>query len=142
MVDLVFLTQQFYIDHSQYPEILHKDDRPHVQVKININGALFCIPLRSNISHPYVLWTDKVNKYGLDFSKTVIIADINKYIDCINRPTIRQTEFNALRGKEYIIKSNLIKYINKYKKAKKNLNIPRNKLIVQYSSLQYFEKYI
>ena len=29
-----------------------------------------------------------------------------------------------------------------YKKAKQNLNIPRNQLLVKYSTLQYFEEFL
>ena len=139
LIKLVFLTQQFYDDYSHCAEILHKDDRPHVQAQVQVEGSLFCIPLRSNINHPHVLWTDKANKCGLDFSKTVVILDSQKYIDQTRQPIIRQNEFDALRGKEFIIETNLNKYIEKYKEAKKSQHIPRNRLLVQCSTLQYFE---
>ena len=142
MVKFVLLTQQFYSDYSQYPEILQKEDRPHIQAQIEVDGSIFCVPLRSNISHPNVLWTDKANKCGLDFSKTVVIVDSQKYIDQTRHPVIRQIEFDALRGKEFIIETNLKKYIAKYKAAKDKRHIPRNSLLVQYSTLQYFEEYI
>ena len=103
---------------------------------------MFCIPLRSNINHPNVFWTDKASKCGLDFSKTVVIIDSHKYIDHTRKPVIRQNEFDALRGKEYIIETNLKKYIEKYKSAKKAQHIPRNRLLVKCSTLQYFEKSI
>lgn len=142
MIDLVFLTQAFYNDHKQCKEILHKDDRPHIQVTIKVSGLLFCVPLRSNINHPNVLWTDKENKCGLDFSKTVLITDSQRYIDDTRRPIIRQSEFDSLRGKEYIIETALKKYIAKYRKAKSMMHISRHRLLVEYSTLQYFEKYI
>jgi protein AbiQ len=138
----VFLTQDFYSDHAHCPEILLKDDRPHIQIQVKVNNQLFCIPLRSNISHQHVLWTDRANKCGLDFSKAVIIIDSQKYIDNLRQPIIRQNEFDTLRGKEHIIETSLMKYVTKYKDAKNNLHISRNSLLVKCSTLQYFEKYI
>ena len=43
-----------------------------------INNVLFAIPLRSHINHPFVLWTDKENHCGLDFSKAVKILQYCK----------------------------------------------------------------
>lgn len=37
---------------------------------------------------------------------------------CYTRCSIRQNEFDALRGKDYKIKIKMEKYIEKYKKAK------------------------
>lgn len=56
--------------------------------------------------------------------------------------TDRQNEFNALKGKEHIVQMKLVQYIRTYKKAKERMDVPRNKIICQYSTLQYFEKYI
>ncbi len=53
-----------------------------------INGVQYAIPLRSNINHPHVFWTDKNNHCGIDFSKAVIITD-EKYIDTTVTPYIR-----------------------------------------------------
>jgi hypothetical protein len=141
-VKLVFLTQQFYNDYFHCPEILHKEDRPHIQVQVKIDGFLFCIPLRSNINHLHVIWTDKANNCGLDLSKTIVITNSSEYIDVTRKPVIRQQEFDSLRGKEHLIKTSLIKYIAKYKLAKSNIHISRNRILIQYSALQYFEEYI
>ena len=56
--------------------------------------------------------------------------------------TDRQNEFNALKGKEHIVQMKLVQYIRTYKKAKERMDVSRNKIICQYSTLQYFEKYI
>ena len=142
MIELVILSKQFYADYSHCPEVCQKKDRPHIQVQIELDGVIYCVPLRSNINHPHVFWTDRTNKCGLDFSKTVIVMDARRYVDRSKKPTIRSQEHNALRGREYIIKKSLIKYIALYKDAKKNTHIPRNQMLVQYSTLQYFEEYI
>ena len=55
---------------------------------------------------------------------------------------LRQHEFDALRGKDYKIKTKMEKYISEYKKAKNDLSKPINQKLVMYSTLQYFEKEI
>jgi len=142
MLNFVFLTNEFYTDYAQCKEIVQKQSRPFVQVQIVIDGCLYCVPLRSNVSHQYVLWTDKANSCGLDFTKTVVVLDSARYIDNTNTPHIRSNEFNALRGKEHIIETRLIKYIKDYKEAKKRMDRPRNKMLVKFSALQYFEEYL
>lgn len=139
----VFLTEKFYEDYSaeKYPEIEQKRNRPYIQLYVVINGVQFAIPLRSDIHHPHVLWTDKKNHCGVDFSKAVVIED-DRYIDEVREPHLRQNEFDALRGKDYKIKQKMEKYIMQYKKAKENLEKPINKMLVRYSTLQYFEKYL
>ena len=143
MLKFVFLTDQFFCDHAQCSEIEKKQNRPHVQIFVRLNALFFCIPMRSNIHHPHVIWTDKENHCGIDFSKAVIVTDPDKYIDKLSKPHIRETEFKKLkRINEYEIERGMLKYIQKYKEAKQNLSIPRNRILVSCSSLQYFEKYI
>ena len=137
----VFLSNEFYSIYTatEYPEMEQKHNRPYIQVCVEIDGVQFAIPLRSNINHPHVLWTDKANHCGVDFSKAVVIKK-ESYIDMNIEPHLRQKEFDALRGKDYKIKCKMQKYIKKYKEAKQNLSKPVNQRLVQYSTLQYFEE--
>ena len=139
----VFLSKKFYNTYptSQYPEMEQKQNRPYIQVYVEIDGVQYAIPLRSDIYHPHVFWTDKENHCGVDFSKAVVVTD-ESYIDFSTEPHLRQNEFNALRGKDFKIKSKMEKYIADYKKAKKDLSNPINQTLVKYSTLQYFEKEI
>lgn len=137
----IFLSQAFYEAYAGCPEIEAKRTRPYVMACVRIDGVVFAVPLRSHISHKYVLWTDKVNGCGLDFSKTVVLAD-QSYIDKQSVPHIRPAEFDALRGKDHLVRQRLLQYINTYKKAKSRLDVPRNRMICQFSTLQYFEAYI
>lgn len=139
----VFLTEEFYKDYpnEKYPEIEQKVKRPYIQIYVEIDGVQFAVPLRSDIRHPHVLWTDKLNHCGVDFSKAVVIKE-EKYIDLVRDPFIRPNEFDALRGKDFRIKELMIKYIEKYKKAKTDLSKPINKILCECSTLQYFEEYI
>lgn len=140
MLKFIFLTQQFYIDYKSCYEIEQKQNRPYIMVLATISNIDFAIPLRSHIKHDNVLWTDKANRCGLDFSKAVVIVDKLKYIDYSTAPVIRQNEFNSLRGKEYIVKSKMESYLNKYIKAYNKQEIPRNKRFYNFSTLQYFHK--
>ena len=71
----IFLTENFYNDYKSCEEIEKKLTRPYIQVCIEVDGKVFAIPLRSHIKHPNVLWTDKENQCGLDFSKAVLSSD-------------------------------------------------------------------
>ena len=140
-LNFIFLSDEFYQTYSACTEIEQKRTRPYVRVCVRIDGNIFAIPLRSHINHPHVLWTDKNNQCGLDFSKAVIINQ-PIYVDKTRTPKIRQNEFDALRGKEHVIKQRMAQYIREYTKAKARLDIPRNRTLCQYSTLQYFEPYI
>ena len=65
-----------------------------------------------------------------------------KYISSV-QPHIRDNEFRVLkRIDEYRVAKRLQGYIAEYKKAKQNQKLPRNRMLVKYSTLQYFEKYL
>ena len=143
MLDLVFLTEAFYSDYSDCPEIEAKIDRPHVQVTIQVGGYLFCVPLRSHIAHEYAFWTDKENRCGLDFTKAVVIIDPQRYIDHSRKPYLRKNDFSVLKSTNpYEISRRLNLYIMQYKKAKLAPEQMRNAILLKYSTLQYFEAYI
>lgn len=142
MLKFAFLSEKFYEDHILCTEIERKKNRPYIIITVVINGVLFGVPLRSNINHPHVLWTDKPNRCGVDFSKAVVIADADNYIDSARSPYIRPNEFQALKGKDFIIEQKLKKYIADYRKAKLLPDVERNRRLLQYSTLKYFEEYI
>ncbi len=139
----IFLSALFYAKYpaSRFPELMQKRERPYVQVYTVVDGVQFAITLRSDIHHPHVLWTDKANRCGLDFSKAVVVSG-EEDIDQEREPRIRQHEFDALRGKDYRIKKKMSQYLADYKQARANLENPRSAQLVKYSSLQYFEKEI
>lgn len=140
MVNFVFLTRDFYEDYKHCSEIEQKDNRPYAMVLATINNIDFAIPLRSNIKHNHVVWTDKQSRCGLDLSKALVITDKNKYIDTTTQPHIRQNEFDALRGKEHFIKQKLEHYVNIYTKALRKRYLTDKALLCKYSTLQYFHE--
>lgn len=142
MLNFVFLTNQFYADYGHLEHIMSKPGRPYVRILLEINGVNYCIPMRSNITHPHAFWTNKEKRCGIDYGNTVVIIDPSKYIDASSTPHIRQDEFDALKGKDHLVRRGLEKYLSEYKKAKHNMSIPRNRTLVEKSSLQYFEEYL
>lgn len=136
-IKYVFLTSKFYDTYKNCPQIEQKQDRPYVQFLLKIDELNFALPFRSNIPHEFAFWTDKANRCGIDYSKAVIITE-DSYIDDTTRPQIRQNEHVAILGNEHIIKKEFIQYLKTYKKALKKQDVNRNKVICQFSALQYF----
>lgn len=137
----IFLTSDFYTKYSNCSEIEQKQNRPYSMLLTEIDGVTWAIPLRSNISHNHVVWSDKSNKCGLDLSKAVVI-DNYKYIDTTTTAWIRPNEFNVLKTKGNLVNRKMASYIKKYVKAYKRQDVDRNKKLCKYSTLQYFHKYI
>ncbi len=138
-----FLSEEFYAKYpsDQYTQMEQKKSRPYAHVKLDINGILFAIPLRSNISHPYAFFTNKRKKCGVDYSKAVAVLK-DSYIDNEQKVFLRQDEFNKLKGKDYRIKQQFQNYIELYKRAKNDESVKHRKEILEFSTLQYFEEYI
>lgn len=79
-----------------------------------INNIDFVILLRSNIKHNKALLTNKVNKCGLDFYKSVVITDKEEYVDENKKPILRQHEFDELKVKYHIVKKKMESYIKNH----------------------------
>ena len=135
----IYLNQSFYTRYQEheYKEILTKAERPFVQVVLSINQQLWAVPLRSHIPHNYAILTDTNKRSGLDLTKAVPIS--KEDIAYNQTPWIRQHDFDALKGKDWLIEKELIRFIKKYLKAKENPHIKRHQFILRYSTLQYFE---
>ncbi|MBU5337279.1 hypothetical protein [Intestinibacter bartlettii] len=70
------------------------------------------------------------------------MIDNSKYIDTTTTVWIRQNEFNVLKTKGNLVNRKMASYIKKYVKAYKRQDVDRNKKLCEYSTLQYFHKYI
>lgn len=138
----IFLTSRFFEDYAHCPEIENKPDRPHIRICVTVGGVDFAIPMRSHIIHPHAFITDKARHCWLDYSKAIVLMRPDLYVDQQRQPRVRQNEFEMLRGKEYIIKRGMLRYINLYIKAKQQPDIPRNATLLRYSTLQCFEQYL
>lgn len=142
MLDLVFLTDEFYTDYAACVEIEKKPLRPHVCVAFLVDGHLCCVPFRSHILHQYAIFTDQEKRCGLDFSKTVVITDSNRYINREKRVFLRPNEYDVFKKiTPHDVKSAMSRYLKQYQRAKKAPEIPRNKELLKYSCIKYFEEY-
>lgn len=131
---LVILSDYFYKQYSNCPELLAKRSRPYACLEVMIDGLRFAIPFRHHISHKWAYIT--YGECGLDYSKAVIISD-PRFID-IAKPVIEQREFNAIKGKEMRIASGMSRYLDTYRKACANPDNHHYDVIRRCSSLQYF----
>ena len=156
-MEFYLLTKKFYEKYSNCKEILKKENRPYTICIIEINKLTFAIPIRHNINHKYSIKT--FNNQGLDFTKAVIIIDkafilksvwANNFIQKFAKKNIYiniETELDKiimenkeLSTKKSLIKPKLKKFIKTYKKAIKNPDDLKNKILCEFSSLQYFHK--
>ena len=128
-MEFYLLTKKFYEKYSNCKEILKKENRPYTICIIEINKLTFAIPIRHNINHKYSIKT--FNNQGLDFTKAVIIID---------KAFISEKNVKNYQQKKSLIKPKLKKFIKTYKKAIKNPNDLKNKILCEFSSLQYFHK--
>jgi len=136
------LSAAFYIQYGHCEEILTKEERPYYVLLLELDELTYAIPLRSHISHKYCYIVTKFNDQnsGLDYSKSIVITDLAKFIDPAS-VTIRQNEFNILKKHEYPIMKQFSSYVQSYKKEiirrQKNPELPVSSLC-RYSTLKYF----
>lgn len=136
-----FLKKEFFEEYKNCKEMEKKEKRPFALITlIKINDLILAVPIRSHIKHKYAFFTDLNKSKGLDFSKSVVIKDVDKFIDKTTKVYINDEEYKKLLGKEKFIEKKLESYIKKYKKALETPNTEENKSILKYSALQYFHK--
>ena len=139
----IFLSETFYqtFPHSKYPEIATKTERPYMHLSILIDGQQWAIPLRSNINHSHVIWSNGSAGCGLDLSKAVPITDPS-FIDTTTIPHIRDKEYRALKQvHEQQIERKLRRVMRRYLKDKNRSDTYASSLL-SYSTFQYFEEHL
>ena len=132
---MIYLTKEFYEIYGNLPEMMAKEDRPYACLGIQIDNKTFAIPIRHNIKHRYCFHT--INDSGLDYSKAVVIED-SSYISN-TQPFIDTQEWKLIKAGQQTIYNGFKKYLSLYKHACKHPNIERNRMILQYSTLQHFK---
>ena len=135
---LIVLTKKFYEKYEDCSEILKKENRPYVCLKIHIGDLDYAIPFRHHIHHKYAFMT--VDECGLDYSKAVVLVD-TEYI-ASDHPVVDQKEFNIIKKSEDNIRKGLTNYVKLYKKAREHGDTPFYENILKYSTLKYFDEYI
>ena len=132
---MILLSEEFYKKYGACPEIMQKESRPYACFTVMIDGILFAIPIRHHIHHANAFLT--IENRGLDYTKAVVIED-NSYIS--SAPAIIDTaEWNIIKKSENEIFYGFRKYYKQYCRALKHPENPRSKIIMKYSTLQYFK---
>lgn len=133
----VQLTLNFFNDYPypQYSEIEQKQNRPYVLTIVNIQDYKFAIPLRSSAKHKWKFSLPSKDNSALDFKKSIYISDDNYFTPFLG--TIRQTDFNYLKGKENLVEKKFMEYLKEYVEAIKTSD-PNKQGAFKYSTLSYF----
>ena len=134
---ICILSDKFYRDYpiEKYPELEQKSGRPFLIMLVMILDKLFAIPFRTNIKHKYAYIFKEsnrmtYNKTGLDYTKAVLIEKLS-YLG--RTAIVDNKEFQELNKHFYEIQLGFKRYLLKYYKQKKFVNLEKD-----YSTLQYF----
>ena len=144
------LSVKFYNDypHDQYPEILEKSTRRYNCILVDINTDYFiCLPFRSDMRHHngYSFKKSKRSKHhrsGIDYSKMVIIKDVNYFEKGV---VIDTDEYKEMVLNINTIVNDSVEYLSKYVNHKKGISILHEKQyqrLYGLSSLPYFDSII
>ena len=138
--DLVFLSQNFYNEYppESYPEMQRKPNRPYLVIIVEVRNLTFAIPLRHHIAHNYSFITNRPERWGLDYSKAVVISRP----DFIERPKTRsimieRSEYDKITENYKNIQKKFECFLDFYEKSVLK-GTPLSEPVLKYSSLQYF----
>lgn len=132
----VYLSEKFYDKYGGYSEIMQKKSRPYACLAVEIDGITFAIPFRHHINHRYSFITK--NSQGLDYSKAVVIEDI-EYISAVPA-WVESDDFKSIKKREKAVEKGMERYYRLYLKSLKYADNPKYSSIINYSSLKYFIK--
>ena len=121
LAQIYLLSSKFIQDYPScdYPELMYKQGRPYACLLIDTHDGYFiCVPFRSSISHKNAFLfrnteRSKQTKSGLDYSKIVIIEDMD-YIDSIKAPIIDHDEYREMMSNLTEIVEEVHSYVNSY----------------------------
>ena len=137
IMQLAYLSSIFYNKYTRadYPEMLHKENRPYVCLTIEIEGRKYAIPIRHHITHKYAFIT--IGERGLDYTKAVLIEDESYIAGDI--PKIDTIEWRKIQTSGRAILVGFGSYLKEYRHALAHKEHLRNDNILKYSALQYFD---
>ena len=137
--EIRLLTKEFYDFYCSCPgEILSKENRPYLNLLVEIDEYKYAIPFRSNITHKYsYIFSSSIKaKSGLDFTKSIIIEK-EEFIGEV--AYIRDEEYIELTTYFNKILNKFIEFLKFYKTiiVKENKTY-REQMIYNNSPLKYF----
>jgi len=146
-VDIVFILAQYFIDNSDFVELLDTNNtqkqssRFHLFINVNYNGNQFYIPLRSNVKHGnsgFSVPSSTRSNAGLDYRKALIVND-SKYIQRPSIVKIPSSQINHIQSNITAIAKGFSSYVSGYiKSANKNREHLDSKY--KFSTLHNFHK--
>jgi len=77
----VHIDPSYFQDNSSLIEVMKDDNRQYLHIVTKYKDNTFLIPFRSHIKHKYCyhFYIEAGSNDGLDFSKALIINDLQKY---------------------------------------------------------------
>lgn len=142
----VHLTAEFYKLFSHYAEMMKDENRQYIHLLAEFKGHKFVVPFRSYIKHKEAFIfshhdskLDKNDTKGLDYSKALIIHDIDRFTYPSKKNIPQHQHDLIMEMQDYIIRK-FQKYVDEYSKmtAKKDKNYLRR--TGSFSTLQNFHK--
>lgn len=118
MLKIATLTEEFVNRNTGLKEALHDKGRPHGIVMLKVNNLNFAIPLRSNLNHRFGVVLDELKrdgktlKRGLDFTKAVLIRDVET--DVGKTYIVPKSQKTTLVKRKKMIISQFNKYVREY----------------------------
>ncbi len=141
---LNYLSDEFYAkyNHTDYPEIENKDNRPYMVILIKIENNTFAVPFRTNVPHnncyKFKNSTRPTNSVtGIDYTKAVIVNE-SKYIGDDAR--INDKEYIELNDNYLFIIKKFRKFVTDYIEFANGKKAYYASKKFKFTTLKYFHK--
>ena len=152
-LNLCFIREQYFIDHSNYVKMLDTDNldkqsrRTHLCVLIEISSNKFYIPLRNNLGDEvrkfgrigHAVPSEKRMHAGLDYRYALIIND-DAYIEKCVEQRIPEAQYRKIKREYEGIRNEFTAYVKGYLKALKKKRIEREPLYRESSLINFTDE--
>ena len=145
------LTSDFYnmYPNPPYVEILRKANRPYNCLLLQSSYDYFvCVPYRTEVRHKYAYkftssYRSVSNDSGLDYTKVVIVSDVNSHYLSTVHAVVDVDEYKETRNNINIIVHDVSQYIDDYvNHCMGSVVLHKQDFLrrYRYSTLSYFHK--
>lgn len=137
----VLLSKRFYDEYPSelYPEMQQKEKRPYLVVIVTVRDLTFAIPMRHHIAHRFSFITNKPERWGLDYTKSVVITSDDFISDIKRQVLVDENEYYLINENKARILRDFQKYLDYYERAVLR-GTPTRDPVICFSALQYFHK--
>lgn len=118
---------------------MRNPDRPYMHIVASYKGHNFLIPFRSKINHRHGFIFNNKERKGLDFTKAIIMSDLDKYSYESEKPIPQKHHDTIVKKQDFIIRK-FKKYVDEY--CKYTIKTDENYLRIKgrFSTLQNFHE--